>query len=351
MAQTAPSSPSKYRNGFIIHPVVDLVFFIFSPLLALLVGFGISGTDLADRSVTILGHSNSVTNIFLGTLIFSHLVLVFLRSHLNKNVFMTYPLRFTLVPVLLFAGMMSSLWLLVTMSVLATWWDVYHSGMQTFGLGRIYDSRGGNDAKVGRVLDLTLNQLLYAGPILGGLTLWDHISDFEEYEQLDAEMFLTEIPYYTMYYAHYLTWAVLLFGIPFLCFYVYRYWRLAQEGYSISAQKVALYASTGLCSILTWGFNSFGEAFFIMNTFHAIQYFALVWWTERKNLTTRAGLLQHRWGRGLVGALCLVLAVGFGLWAEWVEGTDHFGVAVITTVAILHFWYDGFIWSVRKKQV
>ncbi|MFT5683907.1 MAG: hypothetical protein ACI8RZ_004839, partial [Myxococcota bacterium] len=212
-------------------------------------------------------------------------------------------------------------------------------------------SRAGNDAKVGRVLDLTLNQFLYAGPIIGGLTLWDHISDFEEYDQLDADMFLTEIPYYTMYYAHYLTLAVLLVGIPFLVFYVYRYWRLAQEGYQVSPQKVALYASTGLCSLLTWGFNSFGEAFFIMNTFHAIQYFVLVWWTERKNLTARAGLSQRSGGRLLIGAVCLLLAVSFGLWAEWVEGTDHFGVAAITTVAILHFWYDGFIWSVRRKQV
>ncbi|SVD96918.1 uncharacterized protein METZ01_LOCUS449772, partial [marine metagenome] len=209
----------------------------------------------------------------------------------------------------------------------------------------------GNNAQVGRGLDRILNHFLYAGPIIGGITLWDHISDFEEFERIDVDMFLTEIPYYTMDYSQYLTWAVLLAGVPFIFFYVYRYWRLAQEGYQISPQKVALYASTGVCSILTWGFNSFGEAFFIMNTFHAVQYFVLVWWTEKKNLTERSGLGRLRFGPAVVLVLFLMLAISFGLWAEWVDSFDHFGVSVITTVAILHFWYDGFIWSVRKKQV
>ncbi len=56
--------------------------------------------------------------------------------------------------------------------------------------------------------------------------------------------------------------------------------------------------STGLVSIYTWGFNTWGEAFFIMNVFHAVQYFGIV-----------------------------------------------------LVMSIMHFWYDGFIWSVQKKQV
>ncbi len=79
--------------------------------------------------------------------------------------------------------------------------------------------------------------------------------------------------------------AVLACGIPFLCYYVFAYWRLQQRGYVVSPQKIGLLVSTGLVSIFTWGFNTFGEAFFIMNFFHAWQYFALVWWSEKKNLT------------------------------------------------------------------
>jgi hypothetical protein len=56
-------------------------------------------------------------------------------------------------------------------SVLATFWDVYHSALQTFGFARIYDRKAGNDPMVGRRLDWHLNQLLYAGrraPSTGG---------------------------------------------------------------------------------------------------------------------------------------------------------------------------------------
>jgi len=80
---------------------------------------------------------------------------------------------------LLFLGCWLSSPILVCTSVLATWWDVYHSSLQTFGLGRIYDMRAGNDALAGRRLDYYFNLLLYAGPILGGSALMAHLVDFE----------------------------------------------------------------------------------------------------------------------------------------------------------------------------
>ncbi len=65
-------------------------------------------------------------------------------------IFHSYPLRFTVVPIALFLAMWSSVWIAVSVSVLVTWWDVYHLGLRTFGLGRIYDSRAGNSAEFGR---------------------------------------------------------------------------------------------------------------------------------------------------------------------------------------------------------
>jgi hypothetical protein len=43
------------------------------------------------------------------------------------------------------------------------------------------------------------------------------------------------------------------------------------------SSKGLLLFLTGVCSIYAWGFNPFGLAFFIMNVFHAWQYFALIW--------------------------------------------------------------------------
>ena len=49
--------------------------------------------------------------------------------------------------------------------------------------------------------------------------------------------------------------------------------------------------------------------------------------------------------------LFLGLAFGYGLWVEALapSATTVFRLALV--VAIMHFWYDGFIWSVRKNQI
>lgn len=201
------------------------------------------------------------------------------------------------MPIALYALLNASTWILVSVSVLATFWDVYHSGMQTFGFSRIYDRKAGNDPMTGRNLDWALNQLLYAGPILAGSTMMDHIEDFEEYEEVGS-VFFTSIPGFMNAHQAYLSWPILCGGTLFIVYYALAQWRLHQAGQKISVQKTFLLVSTGLVSIYTWGFNTWGEAFFIMNVFHAVQYFGIV-----------------------------------------------------LVMSIMHFWYDGFIWSVQKKQV
>ena len=64
---------------------------------------------------------------------------------------------------------------LTMMAIVTTWWDVYHSSLQTFGFGRIYDSKQKNDAAVGRRLDYWMNLLVYLGPVLAGAHFVDHL--------------------------------------------------------------------------------------------------------------------------------------------------------------------------------
>jgi len=164
--------------------------------------------------------------------------------------------------------------------------------------------------------------------------------------------FFTSIPATAETYQRYLTWTLVGVGAPFLVYYVASYVRLARSGYNVSRQKVALLVFTAIVSIWSWGFNTFGEAFFIVNFFHALQYFAIVWWSEKKTMCGMFGL-ESRPG-ALRRTLAIYLAIGFsyGLVALC---NRVWGVAILTqaflVVSIMHFWYDGFIWSVRKKQV
>ncbi|MGI0116196.1 hypothetical protein [Zooshikella sp. RANM57] len=340
----------KYIKTFIVSPFYDSIFFIFSPIIALVLGYFIYKTGWGEATFIYHGEEKSITNVFIGSLIMAHLVIVFFRSHGNRVINKQFPIPFFLVPILLYVGMVSSLWVLVCMSVLATWWDVYHSGLQTFGLGRIYDAKTGNNAEVGRRLDYFLNLYLYAGPILAGITLFDHVEDFDEFNAVGS-VFFTSIPAYAESYQCYLVYFVLGTGIPFFCYYLYTYYYYSNKGYQVSSQKVMLLVSTGICSIYSWGFNSFGEAFFIMNFFHAVQYFAIVWHNEKGNMSKLFGVSNIPFSKMITLLIYLLLAFSYGIWAEFTMAENDYIYALLLLVSILHFWYDGFIWSVRKKHI
>jgi hypothetical protein len=337
------------RSAYIVAPVYDWLFFLLPPALSLLLGILVSGTDFAEAPFTLRGEEYTWEELVISTLIHAHLVAVFVRSHGNRAMFPRYPVRFLVVPLVLWLLITTSTWLGVTASVLATFWDVWHSGLQTFGLGRIYDRNAGNPPEAGRRLDYWMNQLLYAGPILAGATMLDHFGDFEEFERVGATH-LVAVTDFMVRTQSFWTWAVVGVGTLYAVIYVAAYWRLHRRGYRVSFLKVFLIASTGLCSIYTWGFNRFDEAFFIMNLFHAVQYLALVWASEKRQILGRLRLAGRRHGEALAVGLFLGMALAYGGAAQFVGDRGALW-AITVTVSLLHFWYDGFIWSVRRHEV
>jgi hypothetical protein len=337
----------------LVSPLYDWIFFILSPLIALALGIFLAQTGVGEGQVNVYGVQRSATAMFIGAFISAHLFIVVFRSHLNKQIFQTHPYRFTVVPAVLFLACWMSMWAILLAVLVATWWDVYHSAQQTFGLGRIYDRLHGNDVQAGRTLDQILNTLLYAGPILGGASLMYHLDDFLNFDEVGA-FFLTAVPARAFGIQAYLAIGLLTFGSLFLAYYLYAYYRLYRQGYNVSVQKVVLLVSTAACSIYTWGFDSFGKALFIMNFFHALQYFALVAWSERKVIGERLRIGGA--GLSLPASFGILLAIGFayGIWDvlySVAPNMTRFTLAISITVSLMHFWYDGFIWSVRKKQI
>ena len=143
---------------------------------------------------------------------------------------------------------------------------------------------------------------------------------------------------------------MLLIGLPFILYYLLRYALMVRSGYHVSAQKVVLLTSTAACSIYAWTFNPFGQAFFIMNFFHALQYFALVWHIEKSNMTRVFRVGPSRLAIPLTFALFLAVGGAYGFFAEVFADVGVL-LSITLVVSIMHFWWDGFIWSVRKKQV
>jgi hypothetical protein len=326
----------------------DWAFFLLPPLVSLVIGIAISRTNFTDRAFQFAGHPYTGAELMIGTIIQSHLVAVLVRSHGNGEMRRRHPFRFFLVPVLLWIAIAWSARAAVAATIVATFWDVWHSGAQTFGFARIYDRNQGNAPERGRTLDLWANQLLYAGPLLAGVRLVDHVRHLDDLERVGVTIF-SATPTFIVDHQRWLTWTIILGGTAFLLFYVAAYVRMHAQGHRVAPLKVFLVATTGACSIYSWGFDSWGEAFFIMNLFHAVQYLALVWHAERDTITRRLGGRRGAKWRACALYLCCVFAYGFV--AELADSKRRALWAVTIVVSLIHFWYDGFIWSVKRQEV
>ena len=346
----ARPGPELVRTRYIVGPAYDAFFFILSPVLGLAIGFWALKSH-TDQLFTVYRDGQGQTRrLFLmatlSTLLTNaHLAIVFLRSHLNGRIFRLYPWRFTVVPLALWIVAIFSQWAFVLTSFAAFWWDVYHSSLQTFGLGRIYDQRAGNDPQLGRRADYLFNLIIYCGPIFAGANLLWHLNSFQRFQTVNAPA-LVEFAEVLFARREPLQRVVVGVGVVSLILYLLYYVRLIRAGYRAPWPKLALFTVTAAVSIAVWGFGSFGDSVLIMNFFHAFQYFGIVWWSEKTNLT------RLLFGQKAL-ALLVLLAVG-GAFAYFrtnpVETYVPF-LALGNVVALMHFWYDGFIWSVRKGQV
>src|SRR4051794_39374411 len=104
---TSDAAQAK-RAGFIEGPVFDSVFLLAAPLFALALGFFVSRVPDDANRVFFLDQPALVSSMALKTVIHAHLVIVFFRSHGNGAVRARHPLRFYVVPLVLFTAMFFS---------------------------------------------------------------------------------------------------------------------------------------------------------------------------------------------------------------------------------------------------
>ena len=345
-------SATQERDGFIAGRVYDGVCFILAPLVALLF------VELASRSAwamqpgSVFGVEDRPLALFLSVWTFAHLFAVVFRSHANHDIFVQHRFRFVAVPILVFLAMVVSDWAMVTAVVLIVFWDVYHTSMQNFGLCRIYDGRLGNPAQTGRLLDVWLNHLIYIGPILAGASLGPTLAALQSFNEVGWKA-PTRWIRVAVAWQPTVRWVVVVAGVAFVAFYAWWYACRIREGYRFSRQKLFLLLSVATVSILAWGFMAPWKAFFVANFFHGLQYFAIVWWIESKNI---ARVLPLR-GLGssalptflaFVAVLAMV-GLGYRVWGD--HHVLRWGGALAAVISLMHFWYDGFVWSVRRREV
>lgn len=336
-----------------VSPLYDSVFFIGSPLIALAIGLVLGYIwfpALLKPEYAIKG-GEAWVKLFIAVWTYSHLCAVVFRSHVNQKIYAQFRYRFTAVPIVLFICFLISDKMLVTGFVVIVFWDIYHSSMQNFGFCRIYDAKHGNPADKGRKLDMMINQFLYIGPIFAGLGFVATLKFVERfatvgwYEPIYAANIL-------IFMQPHLQTLVTATGAVFFVYYIHHYLQSRAEGYRFPAQKICLLISVGVTSVWAWVFLSPFLALFVVNFYHALQYFAIVWAMEKKNIRQVVRIPDKAYGGAMTFVIYVAVLIAAGLAYQFHGKLNiRWPAAFFMVVALMHFWYDSFIWSVRKKEV
>ena len=345
---TSPTVTTK--TWYINTKWTDSFFIIFSPLIALFVVALICEPRSTHNTFLVTNGTPAWFAIFATLLTHSHVLLVFLRSHINMTVFKRFPYRFTLIPILILFAMWISPFFLILMGILGVYWDEWHSLMQTFGFTRIYDERVGNNPHHGRKYDMWMCFVL---GLLPHLVLFTFIPDAEQTDGLIKYFDLTQTA--AIKYGHfvtYLRWPLISFGICYTLFYIYKNYSLSKAGHQFSKAKLVLMIVTGLSTIYVASTYTVIDGVFFGNIYHALQYYFIVLITERPNLSKISGLpLSNK--KALNGLyLLVILPLVFVLAGvrQMTSAVPYLGAFWLLT-SLLHFWFDGFIWSVRKQDI
>ena len=356
MASVA-SAPSASSAGFIGAPAFDLIFFILAPWLCLLFGVGMLLVPWSNEAAPFMGGERTRYQLFVAVWIYGHLAAVVFRSHLNRAIFVKHRLRFTLVPVAVYLAMALSRPIFLIGVLLASVWDAYHTSMQNFGLARIYDAKAGNPPAAGRTLDIWIAHATYIAPLIVGLSFIPTIDDLDKFQAIGWQWPSRLLRWFDANHAS-IGRAVIVIAGAFIAYYALSYWRMARAGHRVSRQKVGLLVSTALVTIFAFGFLDAFLGYAITSLYHGLQYFGIVWWAERERLGRRLRLGDHALPLALAFGGAIALA-GLGYEAALQVGVREasstigaFWIFPIPfVISLMHFWYDGFVWSVQRKEV
>jgi ABC-type Fe3+ transport system permease subunit len=114
---------------------------------------------------------------------------------------------------------------------------------------------------------------------------------------------------------------------------------------------MALMATTGITAVTIASFYSIGDAGHYMNMYHSLQYLFIVCVLETPLIAGKIKLPKINKKLLLVtcgvGTLSIAFAAGLARLLDQFSFLGNFWLLS----SLCHFWYDGFIWSVRKNDV
>lgn len=344
--QTVPAAPApaagRKSSLWILDSWRDLILYICTPLLLVPIFIGAQGIWAAEDIYLFVAAFGAMGHHLPGMI----------RAYGDRALFQRFRWRFICAPIFLVVVCAAfSLWDLKGIVLVAFIWGVWHGMMQTYGFCRIYDAKVGSFAEITRRLDFALCGIWFATAVL--LSPQRMTDTLETYYSAGGPF----IPPALLRAGQQgLLALALLVSAVFLANFLWMW----SSGKRPSPVKLVLlvtsisfwcYCNNIVASVLV------GVALF--EVFHDVQYLSLVWIYNRKRVESDrsiGGFMRFVFRRsgalvGLyIGLIFAYGALGYYKSSIGIDTVKRILTGVVTASALLHFYYDGFIWKVREKS-
>jgi tetratricopeptide (TPR) repeat protein len=341
-AAPAPAAAGRKPNLWILDSWRDLILYVCTPLFLVPIFIGAQGLWAAEDIYLFVAAFGAMGHHLPGMI----------RAYGDRALFQRFRYRFICAPIFLVVVCAAfSLWDLKGIVLVAFVWGVWHGMMQTYGFCRIYDAKVGSFAELTRRLDFALCGIWFATAVL--LSPQRMTDTLESYYAAGG-------PFITPALLRAAQQGLLALALAVSGVFLVNFIWMWMQGKRPSPVKLVLlvtsisfwwYCNNIVASVLV------GIALF--EVFHDVQYLSLVWIYNRKRVESDrsiGGFMRFVFRRSgaLVGVYVgLVLAYGgLSLSKSYIgiEAVKRILTGVVTASALLHFYYDGFIWKVREKS-
>jgi Flp pilus assembly protein TadD len=275
-----------------------------------------------------------------------------IRAYGDPALFDRFKIRFIVAPIVLVGvSIWSSFYDIQAIQLVAMAWGIWHGMMQTYGFCRIYDAKASARAASRARIDLALCFAWFVGAVLLSPLR------FRSWLDLYYESGGLGVPAGAIQALRY--GAIAGLGLVTVIF-MWRQWYDWRKGAGASPVKIVLLVSSiGFWWYCNNGVENILVGIALFEVFHDVQYLSIVWIYNRARVErdkSIGGFMRFVFRRsgGLIGVYVgLVLAygaIGFttsGITIEWIR---HALIGLVTGSALLHFYYDGFIWKVRESE-
>jgi tetratricopeptide (TPR) repeat protein len=276
-----------------------------------------------------------------------------MRAYGDRFLFERFKYRFVLTPLLLGGTcLIFAVQQLNAMVLVAYLWGVWHGLMQTYGFLRIYDAKVGSVSRLVARLDSAMCVTWFGAAVLLSPTRMAKI--LTDYYRSGGAVIS---PVIVAGLTHVWLMATALATVGFAANLLYARTRGTRQ----SPAKLLLMAT----SIAFWWYSNVSVSNMLVGIalfeiFHDVQYLTIVWIFNLNRVDrnpTIGGftrfLFRRSWGLaglyvGLVAAYGSLNLIPPGLSSQ----TLSRGLTgLLTASALLHFYYDGFIWKVREPSI